>query len=73
MIVTEPYITIDDIELIRTYSTEGRYVVRNGINYEEAIDPPEFGRTYTEGELIPQDDLQNDYATVGRIMMGEEL
>ena len=73
MITTELYITEDGRELVRTYSTENRYVVRNGINYEEAIDPPEFERVYTEGELIPQDDLLNDYATVGRIMMGEEL
>lgn len=39
-----------------TYSDAGRYVVRDGIEYAEAYDPAEFGRTYTEGDLLPTDD-----------------
>ena len=43
-------IIIAGTELIRTYSDEGRYIVRDGIEYEEAIDPVDSGRVYTEGE-----------------------
>lgn len=51
MIKTEA-MTIGSTAFIRTYSDAGRYVVRDGISYEEAIDPAELGRTYTEGEPI---------------------
>lgn len=37
----------------RVYSDAGRYVVRDGVSYSEACDPAEFGRTYTEGDLMP--------------------
>ena len=40
-------------DFIRTVSDAGRYVVRGGINYEEAYDPVEFERHYTEGDYIP--------------------
>ena len=40
----------------KTYSDAGRAVVRDGVSYSEACDPTEFGRTYTEGELLPVDD-----------------
>ena len=40
----------------KTYSDAGRAVVREGVSYSEACDPAEFGRTYTEGELLPVDD-----------------
>ena len=43
-------------DFVRTYSNEGRYVVREGVEYAEAEDPAEFGRTYAEGELMPADD-----------------
>lgn len=51
MIQTET-VKYGERELIRTYSDEGRYVVRDGISYNEAIDPPNAGRTYTEGDII---------------------
>jgi len=51
MIKTEA-LTIGTKAFIRTYSDAGRYVVREGVEYSEAIDPAEFGRTYTEGEPI---------------------
>lgn len=70
MIITEQ-ITIDDREFTRTYSDAGRYVVRDGISYEDAIDPSEFNRTYTEGELIPTEmPTDEDYQQIGKIMMG---
>lgn len=52
MIISET-ITIDNRKLIHTYSDANRYIVRDGIPYEDAIDMPEFGYTYTEGDLIP--------------------
>ena len=52
MIRTENF-TIGEKQFIRTYSDTGRYVVRDGISYEEACDPVKFGRTYIEGDVIP--------------------
>lgn len=44
----------------RVYSDAGRYVVRDGISYSEACDPAEFGRTYTEGDLMPPEEQDMD-------------
>lgn len=67
MIRTESLI-INDKQFIRTYSDAGRYVVRDGISYEEACDPAEFGRTYTEGDVIP--DTDTDAAEILDIILG---
>jgi len=45
-------VIIDEVEFIRTYSDENRYVVRDGESYEEAMDPTMYQRSYTEGDLI---------------------
>ena len=51
MIVTEFYMTRrDGVNLYRTYSDEGKYIERDGDIYEEAIDPEDSGRVYTETE-----------------------
>ncbi len=55
MIKTES-LTINGRAFTKTYSDENRYVVRDGVEYEEAIDPSEFNRTYTEGNLIDSED-----------------
>ena len=55
MIVQEHF-NIKGHDFIRTYSDSGRYIVRDDIEYSEACDPAEFGRTYTEGELMPPDE-----------------
>ena len=55
MIVQEHF-EIDGRDFIRTTSDAGRYVVRDGVSYSEACDPAEFGRTYTEGELMPAEE-----------------
>ena len=55
MIVQEHF-DVNGRDFIRTTSDEGRYVVRDGVEYSEACDPAEYGRTYTEGELMPDDD-----------------
>lgn len=44
MIITEVY----KDNLIRTYSSTGNYIERDGVRYDEAIDPAEMGRTYKE-------------------------
>ena len=54
MIITEN-VTINNRDFIRTYSDEGRYVVRDGVSYSEAIDPIGTGRAYTEGEIMPEE------------------
>jgi len=57
MIIQER-ITINGREFIRTYSDAGRYVVGGSPEgqYAEAVDPADLGRTYTEGELMPQEE-----------------
>lgn len=57
MIITES-MTIKSREFVRTYSDSGYMIERDGIRYEEAIDPAETGRTYTETDtLIPNDEM----------------
>jgi hypothetical protein len=64
-------ITINGRNFTHTYSGSNCYVVRDGIAYEEAYDPTNLGRTYTEGDEIPTAEAtEEDYAQVGRIMMG---
>lgn len=49
MIQTET-LTINNHELIRTYSDAGFKIRKNGTDeiYDEAIDPADSGRTYSE-------------------------
>lgn len=54
MIVQEHF-DVNGRDFVRTYSDEGRYVVRDGVEYSEACDPAEYGRTYTEGEVMEDD------------------
>lgn len=57
MIKTES-MTINGKAFVRTFSDSGYMVEREGVRYGEAIDPAEFGRTYTEtDEPIEADDL----------------
>lgn len=55
-------VTIDDHQYTKTWSDAGRYVVREGVSYCEAIDPPEYNRQYTEGDYMEGYgvDLTND-------------
>ena len=53
MIITEHF-DVNGRDFIRTYSDANRYVVRDGVEYSEACDPAEFGRTYTEGEVMDE-------------------
>lgn len=52
MIQTET-ITINDKQYVRTYSDAGM-MIHGGMpegNYDEAVDPAEFGRVYTETDI----------------------
>jgi hypothetical protein len=55
MIVTEFYMKRrDGVVLNRTYSDENYYIERDGVKYEEAVDPEGTGRVYIEtDEKIP--------------------
>lgn len=49
MIITEYFKTRSDgVVLNRTYSDEGMKIERDGARYDEAIDPEDSGRVYTE-------------------------
>ena len=51
MIVTENYTLREDgVQLVRTYSDRGRKIMRDGVAYDEAIDPADSGRVYTESD-----------------------
>ena len=53
MAIKTDHFYIGDRLFNRVYSDTGHYVVRDGDSYSEACDPAEFGRTYTEGDLMP--------------------
>lgn len=69
MIRTETFM-LGEREFTRTYSDANRYVVRDGVEYSEANDPSEFGRVYTEGELMPPEDIAAQAEEVLNILMG---
>ena len=69
MIKTEN-ITISGKPFIRTYSDDGMMIERDGIEYDEAYDPIDTGRVYTETNHIIEtvtediDELKQKYADV---------
>ena len=69
MIVQEHF-DVDGRDFIRTYSDAGRYVMRDGESYSAACDPAEFGRTYTEGDLMPPEEIAAQAEEVLNILMG---
>lgn len=50
MVKTE-IIEINERQFRMTYSDENRYIARNGIEYEDAIDPIDTDRKYTEENI----------------------
>ena len=73
MLITEFYgVRNDGVRLIRTYSDQGYYVERDGIRYDEAIDPENMNRVYTEtNEKHPRADLPAEEAL--SIILGGEI
>ena len=58
MILTES-LTINNKQFTKTYSSSGFMVERDGVQYSEAIDPSEFGRTYTETDISVEAEKQS--------------
>ena len=52
MAIVKEIILIDEIEYEKTYSDTGFFIERDGAVYEEAVDPLDSGRVYTETENI---------------------
>lgn len=76
MIKVEPYMTRSDgVVLVRTYSDEGFYIERDGVQYEEAIDPENMNRVYTETSIqIPEPEISpEEKEEILKILLGEEL
>lgn len=55
MAIVQTQLKINGIDYIYTKSDEGRYICRDGYQFEDAYDKVSFGRTYTEGDLIVHD------------------
>ena len=61
MIKTE-FFTIreDGVTLVRTYSDKGMMIERDGVRYDEAIDPEGMGRVYSETDIPVEYDGEID-------------
>ena len=73
MAIVQEQFTIGEKQFVKTYSDAGRYVIGGEPygEYSEACDPAEFGRTYTEGEMMPPDESGiSDKAEAYDILMG---
>lgn len=70
MIITEK-LNINGRAFVKTYSDQGYMVERDGMQYAEAIDPEETGRTYTE-TTVPVEELSEteEKAQAYDILMG---
>lgn len=69
MLYTET-VTINGREFTHTWS-DLYTVEREGVEYDEAYDPAELGRTYTETANLKAAEATNEeYAEAGRIMLG---
>lgn len=53
MAIKTETVIIGTKQFTHTWSDDGKYVVRDGVAYEEAYDPAELGREYTEGDDLP--------------------
>lgn len=58
--IVQTHFDVNGRDFVRTVSDSGRYVVSDGVEYSEACDPAEFGRTYTEGDLMPDEERDMD-------------
>ena len=57
MIQTE-IITSNGRQLTRTWSDAGYLIERDGVQYSEAVDPADAGRTYTETDVLAEQNEQ---------------
>lgn len=70
MIVTEFYtMRTDGVKLYRTYSDAGFKIERDGVQYDEAIDPENTGRVYTEtNERVEVEEPVEDGSAAAEIL-----
>lgn len=69
MIMTEFYKTREDgVRLVRTYSDIGRLLERDGVLYEEAIDPEDSGRVYVESDETVEVDAETALAELTEVL-----
>ena len=56
MAIVQEHFDLNGRDFVRLYSDEGRYLVGGEPEgeYSEVCEPADFGRTYTEGELMPE-------------------
>lgn len=76
MIIVET-VTINGIDYQRTYSDIGMKIEREGVRYDEAIDPTGIGREYTETdepiESEEDTDIVAEKALAYDIIVGNEV
>lgn len=76
MIIVET-VTINGTEYHRTYSDLGMKIEREGVRYDEAIDPMGIGREYTETDEPIEDaeesDIVAEKARAYDIIVGNEV
>lgn len=61
MICTQ-IITVGGRQLMRTYSDANKYIIRDGKQYVDAVDPIDSGRQYIEGaEIVDEDATEQDF------------
>ena len=76
MIITEQ-LTINEKSFTKTVSDNGFYIERDGVQYSEATDPSEFGRTYTETDIPtenePTPEPETDLTVADTLEMLNEL
>lgn len=65
MLITET-VTIKDEKFIKNYSDAGMYIERDGVMYEEAVDPIEYkdSRIYTETDKLIEEVNTTSSSTV---------
>lgn len=67
MAIVQTKLKINGIDYTYTKSDAGRYICRDGFQFEDAYDKDTFGRTYTEGDPIVH---EPDAVEILDILMG---
>lgn len=66
--IKKEMVTINGGDFVRTYSDNGFRIEREGVRYDEAIDPIGIDRNYTETDEPTE--TTDDYAEAGKILLG---
>ena len=61
-------VEIDGKTYEHVYSDAGKYLMRNGQRWEDVYNPPNTGRVYEEGDLIPE--AEGEAEEVLNILLG---